>query len=155
MANDKVGIGGHFDIVVRGKDGKIKDTRKARNLVTTTGKAGVAARVNDVGTPAAYTYIAVGTGTTAADVTDTTLEAEIVDSGLARASATPSVTTTDTMNDTAVLTHTFSVTGSKAVTEAGVLNAASVGTLLARSVFAAVNVISGDSLQVVYSIDVD
>lgn len=131
------------------------DSRIVSNLTTTTGKAGVASRINGSGGEAAFTYIAVGTGTTAAAITDTTLEAEIVDSSLGRAAATASLVTTDTTNDSARLVKTFSVTGTKAVTESGVLNAASAGTLLARQVFSAVNVVSGDSFQVTWTFDVD
>jgi len=131
------------------------DRMNISNLTTTAGKGGVASRINGSGAEAAFVYIAVGTGTTAANIADTTLEAEIVDSGLARASATASRVTTDTTNDTAQLVYTFSVSGTKAVTESGVLNASSNGVLLARQVFSAINVVSGDSLQVTWKFDVD
>ena len=104
---------------------------------------------------AAFTYLAVGIGTTAADAADTALESEIVDSGLERAAATCSRVTTDVTNDTAQLLKSWSVTGTKAVTEAGALNAASTGTLLGRQVFSAINVVSGDTLQITYKFDVD
>jgi hypothetical protein len=60
--------------------------------------------------------------------------------------------TTTTTNDTAQLTNTFSVTGTVAVTESGVLNAASTGTLLCRQVFTAINVVSGDSLALTWKV---
>ena len=50
---------------------------------------------------------------------------------------------------------TFNFTLSFAVTESGVLNAASLGTLLARQTFSAINVANGDSLQVTWKFDVD
>lgn len=125
------------------------------NLVTNAGKAGVASRINGAGSEAAFTYIAIGTGTTAAAATDTTLETEITTGGGARASATASRTTTDVTNDTATLVHTFSLTSTFAITEAGALNAASSGVLLNRQVFSAVNVVNGDSLQVTINVDVD
>lgn len=125
------------------------------NLVTDAGKAGVASRINGAGSEAAFTYVAVGTGTTGAAAGNTTLEAEIVDSGLARAAATASRVTTDVTNDTAQDQLTYSVTGTKAVTESGVLNASSNGVLLARQTFSAINVVNGDSLQVTWKIDVD
>ncbi len=125
------------------------------NLVVNAGMAGVASRINGAGGEAAFTYIAVGTGAVAPAATDTALGAEIIDSGLARANSTASRVTTDVTNDTAQLVNTFSVTGTKAVTESGVLNAASVGTLLCRQTFSAVNVVNGDSLQVTWKIDVD
>lgn len=131
------------------------DKRLVSNLVTDAGKAGVASRINGAGSEAAFTYIAVGTGTTAANASDTTLETELASSGLSRASASVSRTTTDVTNDSAQLTNTFSVTGTQAVTESGVFNAASSGVLLARQVFSAVNVLNGDSLAITWTIDVD
>ncbi|HEY0141287.1 MAG TPA: hypothetical protein VGF48_10345 [Thermoanaerobaculia bacterium] len=120
------------------------------NLVTSAGKAGIASRINGSGGEAAFTYIAVGTGTNAAAAGDTALQTEITDSGLARANATASRTTTTVTNDTAQLVQTFTVTGTKAVTESGVLNAGASGTLLARQVFSAINVVNGDSLQITW-----
>lgn len=125
------------------------------NLITTVGKAAIADLLGDVNTIAAFDYIAVGTGTTAAAVGDTTLETEITDSGMARAQGANSLVTTDTTNDTLQCTKTFTVTGSKAVTESGVLNAASSGTLLAHQVFAAINVSNGDTLAITWKFDVD
>lgn len=125
------------------------------NLVTDAGKAGVASRINGAGSEAAFTYIGVGTGTTAANAADTTLETETSTSGLSRANATASRVTTDVTNDTAQLVHSFSVSGSVAVTESGVLNAASNGVLLARQVFSAINVVNGDTLQITWKFDVD
>lgn len=125
------------------------------NLVTNAGMAGMASRANGAGSEAAFTYIAIGTGTTAAAATDTALQTEITTGGGARASATASRVTTDVTNDTAQLVNTFSFTSSFAVTESGVLNAASSGVLLARQVFSAINVANGDSLQITWKFDVD
>lgn len=144
-----------YGLRIPGITGAWSDSRKIHNLITSAGKAGVASRINGSGAEAAFTYIAVGTGTTAANVADTTLETEIVDSGLERAAATASRVTVDVTNDAARLVYTFSVTGTKAVTESGVLNASSSGVLLARQVFSAVNVVNGDSLQVTWTFDVD
>lgn len=121
---------------------------KIANLVTSAGKAAIASRINGAGAEAAFTYIAIGTGTVAAAIGDTTLGAEITTGGGARASATASRTTTTVTNDTATLVHTFTFSSSFAITEAGALNAASAGTLLNRQVFSAVNVVSSDTLQV-------
>jgi hypothetical protein len=135
--------------------GNYADFRLISNLVTNAGMAGVASRINGDGSEAAFTFIAVGTGTTAAAAGNTALETEIIDSGLARAAATASRVTTDVTNDTAQLLKSFSVTGTKAVTESGVLNASSGGVLLARQVFSAINVVNGDTLQITWKFDVD
>lgn len=137
--------------------GKFVSALEVSNLITLAGIAGIAARINGSGSPAAFTYIALGTGTTGAADADTQLEAEITTSGGARAAASVSVVTTDDPGDTAQLQVTFNFTsgGTFAITESGVLNAASDGTLLARQVFSAINVASGDSLQVTWKFDVD
>lgn len=135
--------------------GSFKTEMRMANLITTTGKAGVASRINGSGAAAAFTYLAIGIGTTAANVADTTLQSEITTAGGERAAATASLQTTDTTDDTARLVKTWTFTGTFAVTEAGALNAASAGVLLNRQVFTAVNVVSGDSLQLTVDIDVD
>ena len=131
------------------------DSLSVSNLVVNAGMAGVASRINGAGSEAAFTYIAIGTGTTAPAATDTTLETEITTGGGARANSTVSRVTTDVTNDTAQDQYTFNFTSSFAVTESGVLNAASSGTLLARQTFSAINVANGDSLQVTWKFDVD
>jgi hypothetical protein len=137
--------------------GSWSDKMVVSNLITTAGVSGIAARINGSGTPAAFTYIGLGVGTTGAADANTQLESEITENGGERASATVSLQTTDTAGDTAQLVNTFSFTtgASYAVTESGVLNDASAGTLLARQVFSAINVASGDSLQVTWKFDVD
>lgn len=129
--------------------------KRISNLVVNTGLAGMASRFNGAGGEAAFTYIALGTGTTAPSATDTALEAEITTGGGARANATASRTTTDTTNDTSQLQNTFSFTASFAITESGVFNAASGGTMAARQTFSAINVVNGDSLQVTWKFDFD
>jgi len=125
------------------------------NLVVDTGKAGVASRINGAGAEAAFTFIAIGTGAVAPAAGDTALGAEITTGGGARAAATASRVTTDVTNDTAQLVLTFNFTATFAVTESGALNAAAAGVMLARQTFSAVNVVSGDSLQVTWKFDVD
>jgi hypothetical protein len=122
------------------------------NGITNAGRATLSGLINGSGTPAAFTYVAVGTGTTAFDAANTTLETETAASGLSRAAGTVSIVTTTITNDTAQVAKTFSVSGTVAVTEAGLLNASSNGTLLARQTFSAVNVVSGDSLAVTWKI---
>lgn len=51
------------------------------NLVTDAGRAAVASRINGAGAEAAFTYIAIGTGTNAAAASDTTLQTEITTGG--------------------------------------------------------------------------
>lgn len=142
----------HFDVSMPQMFlfGRWAGKKSLSNLVVSAGKAGVASRINGSGAETAFTYIAMGTGTNAAAAGDTTLQTELAASGLSRANSTASRVTTSVTNDTAQLQNTFSVSGTAAVTESGVLNAASNGTLLARQVFSAINVVNGDSLQITW-----
>lgn len=148
-------INSRFSVIFMPFFGHWSSNRMVSNLITDAGAAGVASRINGAGAEAVFDYIAVGTGTTAADVTDTTLETELAASGLTRAAGTVSRVTTDVTNDSARVTKTFTVTGTVAVTEAGLLNASSSGVLLARQVFSSVGVVNGDSLAITWTIDVD
>lgn len=130
------------------------DSFVVSNLVVDAGKAGVAGLINGVITNF-FEYIAIGTGAVAPAAGDTALGAEITTGGGARAVGTTSRVTTDVTNDTAQIVLTFNFTASFAVTESGVLDSASAGTLLARQTFTAINVVNGDSLQVTWKFDVD
>jgi hypothetical protein len=123
-------------------EGNIKqeyDSGWSRNGITNAGMAEVAGLIlTDVGgTP--FDYIAIGTGTTAFDPTQTSLVTEIK-----RKAATGTQVTTTVTNDTAQLVTTFSsaddLTGTSAVTESGVFNASTGGTMLCRQVFSALNI---------------
>lgn len=128
------------------------DPIAVRNIITNAGLAGIASRINGAGSAAVFDYIALGTGTTAAAVGNTALETEITTGGGERSQATASRVTENVTNDTARLVETFNFTSDFAVTESGILNAASTGTLLCRQTFSAINVDDGDSLQVTWDV---
>jgi len=134
--------------------GTWQNSLKTANLITNTGLAGLSSRIGGAGAEAVFTYLALGAGTTAANVADTTLESEITDSGLERSAAAVSQVTTTQTDDTSQLVKTWTATGAKVVTEAGVLNAASSGVLVSRQVFSAVSIGSGDSFQATYKLAV-
>ncbi len=133
------------------RNGKVIARRRTKDLMVNAGLAAIAGLINGVITNF-FDYIAIGTGTTAPANTDTTLQTEITTNGGQRAAATCTRTTTTITNDTAQLVVTFNFTGTFAVTEAGVLDSASSGTLACRQTFAALNVVSGDSLQLTFKI---
>lgn len=129
------------------RDGKVIEKRHIKgNLITSAGKAAVAARIGGVAEDA-FTYLAVGTGTTGPVIGNTTLEAEITTGGLERAAATVTRETTTVANDTLQLVYTWTATAAHAVTEYGSFNDAAAGDLLARSVFAVINVANTDQLK--------
>jgi len=82
------------------RDGKTVDKRTIKNVITTAALAEISGLVGNTGSKTAFTYLAVGVGTTAAASADTALETEITDSGLERAASTVSQQTTTETNDT-------------------------------------------------------
>jgi hypothetical protein len=96
----------------------------------------------------AFTYLALGSGTGAESATDTELGTEIATNGGARVSATVSRVTTTVTNDTAQWNKLFTFTGTLAINECGVLDAATTGILLMRHKFASTkNVENTDTLD--------
>ena len=139
---EPMGIRDRVILTVRDKNGNVKqeyDSGWSLNGITNAGMAEVAGLITlDVG-GTAFDYIAIGTGTTAFDPTQTALVTEIK-----RKAGTGSRTTTTVTNDTAQYVTTFSsadgLTGTSAVTESGVFNASTGGVLLCRQVFSALNI---------------
>lgn len=153
FGREKVKLTGELTLCHK-RDGKVIRTVKMRNLVVNAGKAEVAGLVNGA-TTGAFSYLAIGTGTTAAAVGNTILEAEITTGGGARAQdASPTRETVTVPNDTAVLDYEWTFTGAFAVTESGVFDAAAAGNLLARQVFAAINVVATDKLEITWKVTV-
>lgn len=99
----------------------------------------------------AYKYHACGTGTTAESNTQTAL---VTDSGVARATGTQ-VSGGSSTARTYTSVATMSFVSSLAITEHAVFNASTSGTMLDRSVFSAINVISGDSIQFTYVLTIN
>jgi hypothetical protein len=141
----------HFD-----SDGHLIETVETPNALTNSGFAEVAGLFcsDQSGSYTAFDYIAVGTGTTAATATDTELETEETQNGLTRAATTGTLVQVNVADDTAQFVKSFSVTGSVAVTESGVFNDASAGTMLCRQTFSAINVADGDTLQLTWKVTV-
>lgn len=93
-------------------------------------------------------HMAIGTGSPSA----TALGTEITTNGGQRAAVTPTSETTTSTGDTARSVNTYSFTGSFAVTEEGLFNATPAGDMIASRSFSAINVASGDSLQITHDI---
>jgi hypothetical protein len=147
MINDSIKITGDVKIDVIGADGAVKDSREIKNLVVTVGKNYIASRMKDA-TATAMTHMELGTGTTAAAVGDTTLQTAISGSRVTLTS------TTVTTNAVAYVASFPAGTGTGAVTEAGVFNASSAGTLLCRTVFSVVNKGANDAMSITWTITV-
>jgi hypothetical protein len=148
MISEKLAPTGELKIVVTDKHGKVKEARTEKNLVVTTGLTYIAARMTDTSQPTDMSHMAVGTGTTAVVIADTALETELARVALTGAEGVPST-------NTIVYTASYGAgTGTGALTEAAVLNAASTGTMLCRTVFSAVNKGADDSITITWTITI-
>lgn len=109
------------------------DTGWVNNTITNVSFNEISGLVGNTGSKTAFTYLALGTSTTAPAAGDTTLTAEITDTGLARKAATVSQVTTTQTNDTLQLATNWTATGTKTVEECGAFNAASSGTMIGHA----------------------
>lgn len=149
MVNDKLKPKGTVTLELRDAAGNIKETR-VENLIVGLGLAYIASRMKDTAATV-MSHMAVGSGVAAAATGDTALGAEL---GRVALSSTALVTTT-VSNDAIQYAATFGAgVGSGSVTEAGILNAASAGTLLARTVFGVITKGASDTLSITWKITI-
>lgn len=146
-------MNGSLDMIVRDFQGRLKEHRHIKNTITGAGKAMMAALLCADSGGTGIDYIAIGTGTPSA----TALGGECTTVGGQRrggADVAGTIVTTGTAGDTAQFVTTFTFTGSFALTEEGLFNAAAAGTMPASQTFAAVNVVSGDTLTCTHKIQI-
>jgi hypothetical protein len=144
MFNENLELSGQVAIVLRDKDGNVKEERTEKNLVVTTGLNYIASRMKDA-SATAMTHMALGSGTTAAAAGQTDLvtllgSREALDS------------TTVTANAVAYVSSFEAGDATGAVTEAGIFNASTSGTMLCRVVFSVVNKAADDTMTVTWTI---
>lgn len=144
MITDQIKIRGNLDIVIRDGNGEVKETRKERNLVVTAGLGFIASRMKDT-TDSAMSHMAVGSDSTAAAAGNTDL-GSILGSREALDSTTVS-------GATVTYVSSFEAgDGTGAITEAGIFNAATGGTMLCRTVFSTVNKAADDTMTITWTI---
>jgi hypothetical protein len=144
MLQEGLKLKGRVGIVLKDKEGQVKETREIDNLVVNAGLAFITSRM--AGTASAVmSHMALGSSTTAAAAGQTDLlsilgSREALDS------------TTDSAN---VITYVASFEAGDAtgaVTEAGIFNASTAGTMLCRTVFDVVNKQADDTMTVTWAI---
>lgn len=147
MVNDKLKLTGKFNLVLKDKDGNVKDKREVKNLVVNTGLAFIASRM--AGTSKnVMSHMALGSGTTAASATQTDMI-----SILGSREALDSTTISGTNNEKVVYVSSFEAgDATGAVTEAGIFNASSGSDMLCRTVFSVVNKAADDTVSVTWTI---
>ena len=144
---DNIKATGELTIKVTAPDGTIKQEQTVPSLVVTTGLGYIASRMKDT-TYGAMSHMAIGTGTTAPAGGNT---------GLVTESARVALTSTTVSANAVAYTATFPAgtpATLTAITEAGIFNASSGGTMLCRTVFAAVNKDVGDTLSITWTVTI-
>jgi hypothetical protein len=139
--NDQINLVGEVQIL---KNGEVVLEKK--NLIVQVGKNFLASAVINSST-SPFVGMAIGTGTTAASTSDTTLQTEI-----ARAAFTTSSVSTNVVS----LSNTYAAgTGTGSISEAGIFtNATSGGTMLSHVVFSAIGKGALDTLTINWTITV-
>jgi hypothetical protein len=145
MINDTIRATGHLLIEIFNSEGDLKDSRDIDNLIVSVGKTFIAARL--IGSPAAMSNMALGSGVVAAVIGDIALGAELGRVVLASATSAASVAT--------YVASFPAGTATGAVTEAGILNAGAGGTMLARTVFPVVNKGAGDTMSITWNVTIN
>ena len=137
---------GTLGIVLTDQNGNLKQELNVTNLVVDTGLDYIASRMKDA-TATAMTHMAIGSGTNDPAAGDTALQTQ-----LGRVALT---STTVTNNSVAYIASFGAGTGTGAVTEAGIFNASSGGTMLCRTEFAVINKAAGDSMTITGTVTVE
>jgi hypothetical protein len=144
MLHEGLKLKGRVGIVLKDRDGQVKEMREIDNLVVNSGLAFITSRMADTSS-AVMSHMALGSSTTAAAAGQTDLlsilgSREALDS------------TSDSAN---VITYVASFEAGDAtgaVTEAGIFNALTAGTMLCRTVFDVVNKAADDTLAITWTI---
>jgi hypothetical protein len=149
MLQDNIKAKGVLTLVLTDENGNVKEQNE-HNLVVSAGLAYIASRMKDT-TASVMSHMAVGAGTTAAAAADTALGSQL---GRVALDST-SIVTTSVTGDSVQYVATFPAgTGTGAVTEAGVFNASSSGTMLCRTVFPVINKGALDTLTITWKVTV-
>ena len=140
MINDGLKLKGKLTIALNDEV-----VQEVPNLVVTTGKDYVASRMKDA-TATAMSHMAIGSGSTAAAASDT---------ALGNQEARTTLTSTTVTDNDVVYVDTFPAgTGTGAITESGIFNASSGGTMLCRTVFSVVNKGASDAMTITWTVTV-
>lgn len=143
---DSLNMKGDVYITKTLPDGTVENYEH-KNLVVSVGKTNIAARMAG-NTVAVMSHMAVGTGNTAAAASDTTLDTELARVALTVAGGTPS-------SNTVTYSAAFPAgTGTGALQEAGVFNAASSGTMMCRTVYPVINKQAADSITITWVVSI-
>lgn len=136
---------GQVSIEIFDPAGALKEKVHVPNLVVQDGRDYIASRMKDA-TVTAMSHMAVGEDNTSPSIGNSALGTEVGRVALDSTSVTDNIVTYQA---------TFPAgTGTGALEEAGILNAATGGTMLCRTTFAVVNKAAADSMVITWAITI-
>lgn len=142
---------GKLNIVVNDANGNLKQEYNVTNLVVDAGLDFIASRMTGAGA-SVMSHMAIGDGDQAGGAAnpaaaDTQLQHQLYRSAL---------TSGTTSNNSVTYVATFAAgNGTGAITEAGIFNAATNGTMLCRTEFGVINKAAGDSMTITWTVTVE
>jgi len=137
-------IKGDVILTLTDENGNLKQRQEIKNLVVTAGLNYISSKI--VTSATNMSHMAVGTGSTAASAGQTALVTELDRNTFSSVSASNGVCTFNAQ------WAAGDATG--AITEAGIFNASSGGTMLCRTKFDTVNKAAGDSLAITWVVTI-
>lgn len=146
MTEDNLTADDNVKIELYGPDGELKEEAECHNLVVTVGKNGIADQLLASPTINKPSHMAIGTGTSGPAAGDTALGTELDRNAL--------TTKTRSTNVVTMVGDWAAGDGTGAITEAGILDAASTGNLYVRAVFSAINKGALDTLRITWALTV-
>lgn len=140
-------LSGKLKLVLTDSKGNIKEEHNIKNLIVNAGIGHITSRMT-AASDGVMSHMALGSDSTAAAAGNTALGSQ-----LGSRIALTSVTRSGSNNESIIYSAQFGAgAATGAVTEAGIFNAASSGTMLCRTVFSVVNKASTDSLQITWTV---
>jgi hypothetical protein len=147
LIQEFVPVSGSVYLELLDENGELKFEETVHNLVVDAGENHIADRLSTTPTGNAMSHMALGTGATAAAFGDTALGTEVDRNALTSATDSGNVVTY-------VGTWAAGDATNAALREAGIFNAASVGTMLARAVYSNIDKQAGDTLTITWTVTV-
>lgn len=145
---EALNVTGELEIKKIDSSGNLLQQFVVPNLVVSIGKAFIAASMaKTTNSPPAMTHMAIGSGQAATVTANANLESQ-----LGRVTLSSSVASANSVTYRATFT---SGTGTGAISEAGIFNASTGGTMLCRTVFPVVNKQAGDSIEITWTVTIN
>ena len=148
MLTNGIPISGHARVELRDTFGALKELREIDNVFTDVGDAHVADQMASTPGEANMSHMAIGTKTTTLTAGDTDLGTELDRNALT--SFTQGTGAND--NKVVYVGDWIAADGTGAITEAGIFNSSSAGTMLCAQTFSVINKGASDTLQITWTV---